>query len=272
MRLFDYHFYLQDLVVRRRHAGLDLAQMRALVNRSLAGGTKRFLCLNNRAKEHRLVVLGHLARHGLLQDGLVSFRLGRYGADDYAIDGVIPRAEATFPGFAEDIAAFRALRPGLPLLPQESLDEAEIAHEDGFALHHRAFLSLVTESEMRADVSRFTEKTLKALINGMPFLVAGNRGTLAALRALGFESFAPLIDESYDDIAEPGARLAACLAEFRRLMALTPAAFEALFERLWPVASHNRDHFTQGLQLRALEQERGLMRLLRAALAQDAPV
>jgi hypothetical protein len=266
MRLFEYHFYLQDLVIRRHDAGPDLAQMRALANRSLAGGTRRFVCLNNRSKEHRLVVLGHLARNGLLEDGVVSFRLGRYGEDDYAVDGVIPRAEAAYPGFAEDVAAFRALRPSLPLVPQESLAEAEIAHEDGFALHHRAFLALVAESEMRADVSRFTEKTLKALLNGMPFVVAGNRGTLAALRALGFETFAPLIDETYDDVADAGERLAACLAEFRRLMALDPEAFEALFTDLWPICARNMDHFAHGMRHRSLEQERALVRVLHDAI------
>jgi hypothetical protein len=158
------------------------------------------------------------------------------------------------------------LRASLPLLPSETLDEAEIAHEDGFALHHRAFLSLVTESEMRADVTRFTEKTLKALVNGMPFLVAGNAGTLAALHGLGFETFSPLIDEAYDDIADEGARLAACLGEFRRLMGLDPQAFEALFAALWPICAHNMDHFAHGLQQRGLEQERALVRVLQSAL------
>jgi hypothetical protein len=174
--------------------------------------------------------------------------------------------EATYPGFTKDIAAFRELRPSLPLVPQESLDGAEIAHEDGFAFHHRAFPALVAGSEMRADVSRLTEKTLKALLNGMPFLVAGNRGTLATLRALGFESFAPLIDETHDDIADAGERMGACLADSCRLMALDPAAFEALFTDLRPICARNMAHFAHGMQRRSLEQERALVCILQEAM------
>jgi len=267
MRLFDYHYYLEEMVIRRRNAVPSLAEMRAITGRSAAAGTRPFLCLNNRAKEHRLVVLGHLARHGLLDQGIVSCRLGRYGEDDFGVDAVLPRAEATYPGFASDIAAFLALRPSLPLRPGEPPEGADIGSDPGFDLHRRAFLALVTESEMRRDVVRFTEKSLKPLFHGMPFLVAGNRGTLAALRATGFQTFAPAIDESYDEIEDPAERLGACLAEFRRLVAQGPEAMERLFAALWPVCWHNMNHFAQGLQQRSLETERGLVRVLRGALA-----
>jgi hypothetical protein len=268
MQMVEYHFYLQEAVGARILAPTPLAQMRAIAGRGLAAGTRKFVCLNNRAKDHRVVVLGHLARAGLLDEGIVSFRLGRYGEDDCAVETVLPRAEQRFPAFAEDIAAARALLPRLPLVPTETAapDEVNLGFDEGFELHAGAFLALVTESDMRVDIRRFTEKTLKPLAHGMPFVVAGNPGTLALLRSFGFQTFAPAIDEGYDAIPDRGERLAACLQEFRRLAALEPARLERLWADLWPVLAWNMEHFAHGLRVRAEEQLRRLVHALGAAL------
>jgi len=47
-----------------------------------------------------------------------------------------------------------------------------------------------------------TEKTGKALMSGKPFIVLSGQHFLKNLRSIGFKTFHPIIDESYDNIAD----------------------------------------------------------------------
>jgi hypothetical protein len=68
-------------------------------------------------------------------------------------------------------------------------------------------LFIVTESEMLGpDMSRFTEKILKAIVSGLPFIVFGNAGTIGMFRALGFDVLDDIIDHSYDNEPDPARR------------------------------------------------------------------
>ena len=46
-----------------------------------------------------------------------------------------------------------------------------------------------------------TEKTWRCMYNKRPFIIAGNKGTLAHLHSLGFKTFPHIFDESYDDVS-----------------------------------------------------------------------
>lgn len=60
------------------------------------------------------------------------------------------------------------------------------------------FLFLNTETWVDNDRLFLTEKSFKPAAIGMPFINLGNPGTLAKMRELGFYTFSPWIDESYD--------------------------------------------------------------------------
>jgi hypothetical protein len=62
-----------------------------------------------------------------------------------------------------------------------------------------------------------TEKSLKPLLVGHPFLVVSGRHFLKHLRALGFQTFSGIIDESYDDCMYPLERQKFVVAEIERL-------------------------------------------------------
>jgi hypothetical protein len=67
------------------------------------------------------------------------------------------------------------------------------------------------QAEIVAETSyhcRFiTEKTVRPLLYGMPFLMMAATGHLSMLRELGFETFPELWDESYDSIADTQLRI-----------------------------------------------------------------
>lgn len=76
----------------------------------------------------------------------------------------------------------------------------------------------------------------------LPFLIHGGPHTLRLIRALGFETFAPLIDEAYDDVLEPGLRQELLQAEIVRLMRLDAERFAALMVALEQRLTHNEAH------------------------------
>ena len=207
---------------------------------------KRFLCLNQKAHLHRTALLLLMHRDGLLEDAHVSFNqaIGSSGR----LDGVILAPWMAMP--PADIDALIAdLTPRLPLrLDLAGTGLADMVDGDYVStfsadLFADAAVYLVTETEMEAGaMCRFTEKTVKGLAAEIPFLLFGSHGALAALRELGFETFAPFIDESYDAVLDPVARFQAAYAEVRRLGALPMHDLIEMRSALGPRLTHNRKH------------------------------
>lgn len=66
------------------------------------------------------------------------------------------------------------------------------------AITQDSFCSLVTESKFHSTMPNFSEKTLRAIISGRPFVLLAPAGTLQLLKDLGFKTFSRYWDESYD--------------------------------------------------------------------------
>ena len=83
---------------------------------------------------------------------------------------------------------------------------AHIRKEPGFviwklvsmAAHNMSYFNLVLESDVTRDIFFMTEKTIKPLLIGQPFVMYGSCGFLQHLKNLGFSTFGDLWDESYD--------------------------------------------------------------------------
>ena len=88
-----------------------------------------------------------------------------------------------------------------------------------------------------------TEKTLRPIACGKPFLLMSTQGSLAYLRQYGFETFEGLIDQQYDQIVEPRLRLQAVLDEMTRISQLKSTAKIKLFAELHEVARRNQHRF-----------------------------
>ena len=88
-----------------------------------------------------------------------------------------------------------------------------------------------------------TEKTLRPIATGQPFMLAATPGSLQYLRSYGFKTFNELIDESYDTIVDPVERLAAISAEMQRIAGLKQEPKTALYAKLKEIAGYNKQHF-----------------------------
>lgn len=278
LRSHAFHFHLRAAAnaaqdgPRRWNRRLRPWTATSRAERVQASGTtrRRFLSMNRQLREHRLIALGRIFARGLQGRGLVSC-IGFVERRPRQLEDVIGKARLAFPAFGAEIDTFeREVAPALPLtIPGDT------AADPVFGIEHELFaatdFSLVVETEMSAGENRrFTEKSLKPLAAGHPAVVAGNAGALAMLRGLGFRTFAPWIDEGYDRIEEPAARLSAVLAEFERLAALPQDAMDELTAGLAEVTAHNARHFTTGLPEVIARQDAALADVIAAMLDEVA--
>ena len=88
-----------------------------------------------------------------------------------------------------------------------------------------------------------TEKTLRPIACGKPFMLAATPGSLQYLRDYGFETFDGLIDESYDTILDPVQRLQAIVNELARISRLAPSEKTQLWESCNKIADKNKQLF-----------------------------
>lgn len=84
-----------------------------------------------------------------------------------------------------------------------------------------------------------TEKMYKPIACHRPFIVFSTPWFLKEFKNLGYKTFHPYIDESYDDIQDDVERLNAIAKEVERLCNLTDADFINLMENCKKITEHN---------------------------------
>lgn len=93
-----------------------------------------------------------------------------------------------------------------------------------------------------------TEKIYKPILAGKPFLVVGQKDILKLLRAQGFKTFHPIIDESYDDIEDSYARIDFVCLELKKLNELPLDDFIKMINSCQDIIQHNLrlvEHFSK---------------------------
>ena len=150
-------------------------------------------------------------------------------------------ADLDIPGFAD-----RCMQPGgfntMQPLPDRDVWSWYSAVIPWNILDH-TWLSVVTETENIQDFDRAffpTEKTAKVMLAGHPFLIFGGQGFLRNLRDLGFRTFDPWLDETYDTIADSSLRVQALLHSLHQFHTLSPAHKLAWQQAVSDICEHNQ--------------------------------
>ena len=85
----------------------------------------------------------------------------------------------------------------------------------------------------------FSEKTYRAILNGMPFVTFSNPHSLDALRRMGLKTYHPYIDETYDTIEDDQDRMASLIQTLTKLRDNPPD--RSTMEKMKEIADYNRD-------------------------------
>ena len=103
-------------------------------------------------------------------------------------------------------------------------------------------ISVVLETVFDSRI-HLTEKTLRPLACGHPFMLAAGPGSLELLKHYGFKTFSPYINESYDSIKDDDLRLQAVLSEMKRIQLLPTVDLDNLINQCNLIAEFNKKHF-----------------------------
>jgi hypothetical protein len=104
-------------------------------------------------------------------------------------------------------------------------------------------LEVVLETLFDDDRLHLTEKILRPIACGHPFILVATQGSLEYLRSYGFKTFHNIIDETYDTIADPAQRLEAVLIEMKRIATLPHDAKQQFYDSLRSIAAYNQQRF-----------------------------
>jgi hypothetical protein len=87
--------------------------------------------------------------------------------------------------------------------------------------------------------SSITEKAYKPIACSTPFIAFATPNWLEDLRALGFKTFAPFINEDYDTETDSNKRLNMIVAEIERICSLDAESYKELVENCKSIAIQN---------------------------------
>ena len=182
--------------------------------------SKSFLCLLGKIdKVHRLGLLYKLFTNGVLDKCKWSLHVPRY-LNEHAIEQAIPHL--SLDGIKEFIATHA-----------QSLDAITLPSSDGTIFNHSGFpynptiysdtaFRLISETfivrngtfqnDVNKSIPWITEKTWIPILNHQPFIMVGEKGTLALLESKGFKTFKEYLPiPTYDTIPNIDDKLNACV-------------------------------------------------------------
>jgi hypothetical protein len=142
----------------------------------------------------------------------------------------------TNPSLATTTTNFEDLLPANTYKPCAS---ADYNNSD----YNQCGIEVVLETLFDDTRHHLTEKTLRPIACGKPFILASTSGSLQYLRDYGFETYGEFINETYDTIADPVDRLQAIINEMHRIKCLSASQKTDLWNKLNQIAQRNKKLF-----------------------------
>lgn len=209
---------------------------------------KLLLSFNNLPREHRLLITNEMFKHDLIDKSYYSFEGGGFNLNTFI-------SSLTQDRYQELVRN----KNRFPLKLNFMLDDSDAGKflVDDFKYYNDSYFSLVTESTFfkpqnfttghhyyRTDDYVFiTEKTFKPIFGLHPFILVGGDGYLQELRRLGYKTFDPYINESYDQEPDDFKRLDLIVKEILRLSKFTSEQWTEWQSQIKPLVEHNLQTF-----------------------------
>jgi hypothetical protein len=104
-------------------------------------------------------------------------------------------------------------------------------------------IEVVLETLFDDDRLHLTEKSLRPIACGQPFILAGTHGSLEYLRSYGFKTFGHIWDEHYDQVEDAQERLLRIADLMKQITMWQPGNRLHKLEQAQIIADYNRRHF-----------------------------
>lgn len=213
---------------------------------------KKFLCFNKQPRPHRVALLALLENNNLLDDAYISANsFNNKDTIDYSISAIFPKL------FKDIEHGYNKIKDRFPINLTLQQDNLTNLTQVDVEVYRNSLFSLVTETIYAGRIDQIhssthikksvtcypctfiTEKTFKPIRAEHPFIIVATPYFLEHLRAMGYKTFSPFIDETYDTIENPEQRLLAILREVERLSNMSGADLLNWQEGIREITTYN---------------------------------
>jgi hypothetical protein len=236
IRMFEYN-------VSKNVYRLDYTKLNTL---ALKHYDKKFLNLNRRWRNHRPMFVGLLELNNMLEQGHVSFAANIDGQNWDGVWGFLDQSDNL--NKSELYRILTENKEQLENIPDMYLDTHKLHINQvqvGSGLDHfyeDSYFSIVNETNYFKEMGEgifLSEKIFKPVLKLHPFILASRPNSLVKFRELGYKSFSPYIDETYDTEEDDSRRLLMILEETKRLVNLSEAELETFLIECKKICEHN---------------------------------
>ena len=209
---------------------------------------KRFLNFNRRWRLHRPTLVALLKAKGLLDKGYVSLAPSDDGRDWNHMWPWILSHHRNDPEITELLTKHESdiiNMPPMYLDTDELVENRAILEKRSFNLYRDTLVSVVSETTFYhgsgMNEARFlSEKIFKPIAMGHPFIFVTVPKSLELLRELGYKTFHPIIDESYDDEFDDCERLKKIVKEIERISNFSQEEVKEFCIQAGAICKHNQ--------------------------------
>ena len=191
-------------------------------------------------RDHRVLFLYNIFKHNLAHNHISAPRVCTY--ENVDIGTVARKYCSTYPDIEQvfDQADLPRLFAG------EETQQMTSCWLSNFAEAQDSLIYVPTETVYFGRRTHITEKTFKAIALEMPFVLVAPAGSLAYMREYGFQTFAGILDESYDEETDDIRRVERATQLLKDLDNLSVKERQQIHRACLPRVEHNYNHFYQG--------------------------
>jgi hypothetical protein len=179
---------------------------------------KKFLMLNRRLRPHRIYSICLFNQMNILNQFLISYDINTMQLYEMRPDNIYMHIEDES-YISNLITQFYKLKN---TNPKQTIDYENLENVWGFNFENKepyldSYIHITSETTFFEIGGYFSEKTWKPIGHLQPFIFMGPAYGLEELKKLGFKTFSPFIDESYDLEMDPEKRFKMIMGEIERL-------------------------------------------------------
>jgi hypothetical protein len=196
--------------------------------------TKKYLSLNRRGRDHRIMLTSLLSYKNLLDQGFVSL-----GIMSNESTGAMRKLTSN-----NQRIGFSKFKDRLPL----QVDDVDLSINQfqmnslPIEFYQQSCFSLVSSTmALKSDEGSvgFTEKEIKPILAKHPFIILNRPGVLKHMKSMGFLTFERWFDESYDSELNDESRIEQIVNEVERLCKFSFEQWDIMLEEMSPILEHN---------------------------------
>jgi len=222
-----------------------------------------FICLNRRPHPHRFALVTLL--HNLEGKGITTFAReadsseGHYQNQKNIFKDKYPKIARYFDKWN--------LEERFPLTIDDGLNPKvdNPVHDKMTYKFHDSYLHILAETFGDDAKGRmfFSEKIFKPVLYFQPFVIIGQSGSLAAFRKLGYKTFDPIIDESYDTVIDNQERIIQAYGAIKKFCDRSLYQIHKDYERMEEIYFYNFGHLMKRMCTLDLELKKELQEILK---------